>query len=59
MARKAEQVATPTIAGEGERATSPLAGEAVFQISRGGLSVPNLKLHRGPNGHSVTYRQCP
>ncbi|SVB35982.1 uncharacterized protein METZ01_LOCUS188836, partial [marine metagenome] len=58
VSEKAEQVATSAVAGEGECTTSPLAGEPVFQISRGGLSVPNLELHRSPDGHSVTDHQC-
>lgn len=59
VAGKAEQVASSPVAGEGKRSTGTLAGEAIFQIGSGRLCIPNLELHCGPDGHSVTDRQCP
>jgi len=51
-------VATSIVAGEGESAIGPLVDATVLQVGRGGLSVPNLKLHSGPDRHSFTDRQC-
>ena len=59
MAGKAEQMATSAVAGEGQCPPGTLTVEVIFQISSGGLRIADLELHRGPDGHSVTDRQCP
>ena len=59
VAGRAEQVASSTVTRESECSSGTSVGESIFQISRSGFCVPNLELHRGPDGHRVTDGQCP